>query len=291
MRAILPSWTDPDPTPARASGRADRPRAPGAGRAGADRAALRQADRRRGHGHRPLPACCSPAAPDAPTASRPRPSCCDVARERADRGAPAQHPHRRGRWRPPAAARRGGRHRAVRARSSPDDRWLPAIDEAMRVLRPGGRLVVIGYYGRDDMAGPAGAGGGGARARGDPRRTGWWLRHGFKIKVVHSRVDLRRRGRRPMSCCRSCTASAAAPSWPRHTRSACGLRLGLYHLRPSLTGIRHPPRSVRSCTEICGFSAGIALQPRNGASMIGRSKARLFSPRSLAFGMSAWPVR
>jgi hypothetical protein len=22
------------------------------------------------------------------------------------------------------------------------------------------------------------------------RRTGWWLRHGFKIKVVHSRLDI-----------------------------------------------------------------------------------------------------
>jgi hypothetical protein len=22
------------------------------------------------------------------------------------------------------------------------------------------------------------------------RRTGWWLRHGFKIKVVHARLDL-----------------------------------------------------------------------------------------------------
>ncbi len=23
------------------------------------------------------------------------------------------------------------------------------------------------------------------------RRTGWWLRHGFKIKVVHAQLDLR----------------------------------------------------------------------------------------------------
>jgi len=72
----------------------------------------------------------------------------------------------------------------------PDDRWLPAIDEAMRVLRPGGRLVVIGYYGRDDMAGllePEVV----ERARqATQRRIGWWLRHHFKIKVVHTRVDL-----------------------------------------------------------------------------------------------------
>jgi SAM-dependent methyltransferase len=72
----------------------------------------------------------------------------------------------------------------------PDDAFLPAIDEALRVLRAGGRLVVIGYYGRDAV-----------EALLDPRvvsdafqatqrRTGWWLRHRFKIKVVHSRLDL-----------------------------------------------------------------------------------------------------
>lgn len=72
----------------------------------------------------------------------------------------------------------------------PDDASLPAIGEAMRVLRPGGRLIVIGYYGRDDV-----------RALLEPevvahaleatqRRTGWWLRHDFKIKVVHARLDL-----------------------------------------------------------------------------------------------------
>jgi hypothetical protein len=60
----------------------------------------------------------------------------------------------------------------------------------MRVLRPGGRLVVIGYYGRDDLASlldPDVV----AHARdATRRRTGWWLQHGFKIKVVHSRIDV-----------------------------------------------------------------------------------------------------
>jgi len=72
----------------------------------------------------------------------------------------------------------------------PDDASLPAIGEARRVLRPGGRLIVIGHYGRDDVS-----------ALLEPevlehimdatqRRTGWWLRNGFKIKVVHARLDL-----------------------------------------------------------------------------------------------------
>lgn len=71
------------------------------------------------------------------------------------------------------------------------DASQPAIIEALRVLRPGGRLVVIGYYGRDDVAAllePEVV----AHARqATQRRTGWWLRHGFKIKVVHARLDLR----------------------------------------------------------------------------------------------------
>jgi len=76
------------------------------------------------------------------------------------------------------------------SRIGPDDRSLPAIDEAMRVLRPSGRLIVIGYYGRDDVASllePEVV----AQVReATQRRTGWWLRHGFKIKVVHARIDL-----------------------------------------------------------------------------------------------------
>ncbi len=72
-----------------------------------------------------------------------------------------------------------------------EDAWLPAITEAMRVIRPGGRLVVMGYYGRDDVA-PLLEPEVVAQARhATQRRSGWWLRHGFKIKVVHARLDLR----------------------------------------------------------------------------------------------------
>jgi SAM-dependent methyltransferase len=72
----------------------------------------------------------------------------------------------------------------------PDDRWLPAIAEVQRVLRPGGRLVVIGYYGRDDVVPLLEPEAVERALEATQRRTGWWLRNGFKIKVVHSRLDL-----------------------------------------------------------------------------------------------------
>jgi SAM-dependent methyltransferase len=76
------------------------------------------------------------------------------------------------------------------SRIDPDDTSLPAVHECLRVLRPGGRLVVIGYYGRDDVASllePEVVAHALAATR---RRTGWWLRNGFRIKVVHTRLDI-----------------------------------------------------------------------------------------------------
>ena len=72
----------------------------------------------------------------------------------------------------------------------PNDSSLPAIAELLRVLRPGGRLVVIGYYGRDQVASLLAPEVVAAALEATQRRTGWWLRHDFKIKVVHSRLDI-----------------------------------------------------------------------------------------------------
>jgi len=73
---------------------------------------------------------------------------------------------------------------------TPDDGSTAAVDEALRVLRPGGRLIVVGYYGRDDVAGLLEPEVVDQAMEATRRRTGWWLRNGFKIKVVHARVDL-----------------------------------------------------------------------------------------------------
>jgi hypothetical protein len=58
----------------------------------------------------------------------------------------------------------------------------PTVAEANRILRPGGRLLILKDYGRDDVS----------RLRGDlpeygllSRRDGPFLRGGFKVRVVH----------------------------------------------------------------------------------------------------------
>ncbi len=61
-------------------------------------------------------------------------------------------------------------------------RSRPSSQGAARVIRPGGRLLVVHDYGRDDVS----------RLRGDlpeyglwTRRDGPFLRSGFKIRVIH----------------------------------------------------------------------------------------------------------
>ena len=106
-----------------------------------------------------------------------------------------------------------------------DDGSLPAVAEALRVLRPGGRLVVIGYYGRDDVA-PLLEPEVVAHARtATQRRSGWWLRHGFKIKVVHARLDLRddeARPRHPPPPVRRSGAGVSDVRPPAHARAETG---------------------------------------------------------------------
>ena len=59
----------------------------------------------------------------------------------------------------------------------------PALAEADRVLRPGGRLLVVHDYGRDDVSGLRGADA--PEYTTWSRRDGPFLRDGFRIHVVH----------------------------------------------------------------------------------------------------------
>lgn len=111
----------------------------------------------------------------------------------------------------------------------PDDASLPLVRESLRVLRPGGRLIVIGYYGRDGLSAllePEVV----AHARAaTQRRSGWWQRNGFKIKVVHTRLDLADAARAMDLLPRLYGDRGRAFLMAPHAPSL-ELKLGLYHL-------------------------------------------------------------
>jgi SAM-dependent methyltransferase len=123
-------------------------------------------------------------------------------------------------------------------RIEPDDRWLPAITESLRVLRRGGRLVVIGYYGRDDVASLLEPEVVRHALEATRRRTGWWLRHGFKIKVVHVRIDLGDEATAYELLPRLYGDRGRAYLMGPHGRSL-RLNLGMYH-RAKEAGADHP---------------------------------------------------
>ena len=110
-----------------------------------------------------------------------------------------------------------------------DDASLPAIAELLRVIRPGGRLIVIGYYGRDQVASLLEPEVVAHALEATQRRTGWWLRHGFKIKVVHSRIDISDPAIAMELLPRLYGDRARAFLMAPHPASLT-LKLGLYHL-------------------------------------------------------------
>jgi SAM-dependent methyltransferase len=227
VRAILPPWTDPDPALLEQLGEVIDPerRVLAALERIVPLSGKRIADVGTGIGHYPILLARRTGRTYGIEA---RPELLEAARQRA---VDAHQPNIRivegGGDKLPL--RDGAVDVVLSGEIDPDDRWLPAIDEAMRVLRPNGRLVVMGYYGRDDLGGLL-----------DPetverawdatqRRSGWWLRHGFKIKVVHSRIDLHD----------DQTAAALLPRlYGERGRAflvtphplSLRLRLGLYHL-------------------------------------------------------------
>jgi len=226
MRAILPSWLEPDPALLAELGEVFDPerRVLAALERIVPISGKRIADVGTGIGHYPLLLA---RRTGRTYGIETEPELLRVARERA--GALHQ-PNIRivegGSERLPL--RDGAVDIVLSGQIEPDDAWLPAIAEGLRVLRPGGRLVVIGYYGRDDLVPLLEPEAVERALDATQRRTGWWLRHGFKIKVVHGRLELRDEKTAadllPRLYGERGTAFLKAPH-PLSLR----LRLGLYH--------------------------------------------------------------
>jgi SAM-dependent methyltransferase len=227
MRAILPPWTDPDPMLLARLGEVIDPerRVLDALERIVPLSGKRIADVGTGIGHYPMLLARRTGRTYGIEA---RPELLEAARGRAD----ASHqPNIR-------IVEGGGEHLPLHDAAvdvvlsgeiEPDDHWLPAIDEALRVLRPNGRLVVIGYYGRDDLASLLEPEVVEQARHATQRRTGWWLRHGFKIKVVHSRIDLQDEATARELLPRLYGDRGRAFLGGPHSLSL-RLRLGLYHL-------------------------------------------------------------
>ena len=112
---------------------------------------------------------------------------------------------------------------------TPDDASMALVAEALRVIRPGGRLIVLGYYGRDDVAPLLQPELAAQAVETTRRRTGWWLRNGFKIKVVHARMDIEDPAVAHELLPRLFGDRGRAYLMGPH-RSSLRLNLGLYHL-------------------------------------------------------------
>jgi hypothetical protein len=59
------------------------------------------------------------------------------------------------------------------------------VDDAERILAPGGRLLVVHDYGRDELTPLEADAAAEARRIAWSRPKGWFLAHGFKVRVLH----------------------------------------------------------------------------------------------------------
>jgi SAM-dependent methyltransferase len=226
MHAILPAWTDLDPELHRRLGEAIDP-----GRkvlAALERitplSGRRIADVGTGIGHYPMLLARRTGRTYGIESD---PALLEEARRRADE---AHQPNIRIVEGSPTALplRDGAVDIVLSGVIEPDDASLPAIAEALRVLRPEGRLVVIGYYGRDDVATLLEPEVVAHALEATQRRSGWWVRNGFKIKVVHAHLDLRDEGTANELLPRLYGDRGRAYLMGPH-RTSLELKLGLFH--------------------------------------------------------------
>jgi SAM-dependent methyltransferase len=120
-------------------------------------------------------------------------------------------------------------------RLEPHDGSLPALAEALRVLRRGGRLVAVAPYGRDEASRLIEPEVVEQLVAASRPREGWWSRHSFKIKVVHTRIDLRDESLAHELLPRLFGDRGRAYLMAAHGRSL-ELKVALYHRRKDAAG-------------------------------------------------------
>ena len=101
------------------------------------------------------------------------------------------------------------------------------LANAQRLLRPGGRLLVVLDYGRDDLDVIRGA----EAAAGlvaSSRRDGWFLSNGFRVRVIHTfwRFETIEEGSELL---RAAYGPAAEPAIGRMRRPRLAHNVAIYH--------------------------------------------------------------
>lgn len=101
------------------------------------------------------------------------------------------------------------------------------LARARRLLRPDGELLVVLDYGRDDLDVVRGADGA-ASLVASSRRDGWFLTHGFRIRVIHTfwRFETIEEG---AALLRAAFGPAAEPAIGRLRRPRLAHNVALYH--------------------------------------------------------------
>ena len=119
------------------------------------------------------------------------------------------------------------------------------LARAQRILRPGGRLLVVLDYGRDDLdvvRGPDRT----ADLVAWSRRDGWFLSRGFRIRVLHTfwRFESLEEGGELL---RAAFGPAAEPAIERLRRPRLAHNVAVYHWTREAAASRsaRPPRAAR----------------------------------------------
>jgi SAM-dependent methyltransferase len=113
------------------------------------------------------------------------------------------------------------------------------LANAERLLRPDGRLLVVLDYGRDDLdviRGPEAA----ASLVASSRRDGWFLSHGFRVRVIHTfwRFETIEEGGELL---RAAYGPAAEPAIERLRRPRLAHNVAIYHWTRTVDAARATP--------------------------------------------------